>query len=185
MNYSKRWNLLISYNPNFVETYYKALYYIGQIKNSLSDDDLLSLFSYKEKTLKRSVNKKLSGNIDLDESLDSFLNVRFDGNKVANETNFIERFKTFLKGSHQTDKMLRSNKFKNLVIAFTSEEEWEKSEFDEETIEFIENLEMKDKNLSESDDQNSILGSDYELVLMLIVFKSGPCLKGNTKYSNK
>lgn len=180
MNHTKRWNLLICYNPSFITTYYKSLFYIGKIKDSLLKDDLISMFSYEGTTLKRSINKKTSGTIDLDENVDSFLNVRHDL-KMADETNFIQRFKTFLVGgSHtQTDNMLKTTKFKNLVIAFTTEKEWKKSEFDNDAVKFIEQLKIKNKDLSGNKTKDDVVGSSYKLSLILVVFNSVPCLRGN------
>jgi hypothetical protein len=49
---------LISYNPKFIEKYYKALYYISKVKDELQENDLVSFFTYTADKLKRSINRK-------------------------------------------------------------------------------------------------------------------------------
>jgi hypothetical protein len=57
-NFDIKWNLLISYNPKFIEKYYKALYYIAKVKDELQENDLISFFTYTTDKLKRSINRK-------------------------------------------------------------------------------------------------------------------------------
>lgn len=57
---------MVSYNPKFVEnimstsavSFTKPLYYISKIKESMVDDDIFTLFTYKEKKLKRLIDRK-------------------------------------------------------------------------------------------------------------------------------
>ena len=131
LNFNHQWNIMISYNARFVENFYKALYYIGDIKDCMLDHDLLTLFTYEKDTLKRSINKKFAKNIDLEDNIDNYLNTNPDI-KTNDKTNFVQRFYNYIKVSNnhfQTLQMLKDKTMKNLVVAFTSKKEWKETKF--------------------------------------------------------
>lgn len=170
LKFESKWNLIISYNPKFVEKYYKAIYYIDKIKEAMVDDDIISIFTYSDNKLKRSVNRKKVQNIDLDENFDNFLNAKFD---IAHtdSNNFFQRFKEFLKQNHEeTRKQLMSDKYKNLVIAFTSATEWSQSKMDEETDRFI--LSMRNDNATDEEALN--------VCVIVIIFPDQALLEGKS-----
>ncbi|CAI2380692.1 unnamed protein product [Moneuplotes crassus] len=154
MDFSKKWNVMISYNSSFINTFYKSLYYIETIKDIMSEEDMLTFFTYEKNSLKRSVNKKLVKNINFSDNVDNFLTIKPEVHS-ENQVNFMQRLCNFLEGTSnhkQTLEMLQSKEIKNLMIAFTSRKEWD-SVFNQDTCKFIERLKIptkEDKNGSDS-----------------------------------
>lgn len=137
------------------------------------DDDVLSFFTYDSSKLKRSVNKKLVQNIDLDENIDNFLNARLDISHPDN-LNFFQRFRVFLEKNHEeTKRQLMSDEFKNLIVAFTSKTEWAESKMDPATSAFIERMSTE----YEEDDA-------YKLCVIIVVFPDQQLLEGKSVYYN-
>mmetsp|Transcript_32253 Transcript_32253/g.28573 ORF Transcript_32253/g.28573 Transcript_32253/m.28573 type:complete len:272 (+) Transcript_32253:651-1466(+) len=172
---------MISYNAKFVQNFYKSLYYIGDIKDSMRDHDLLTLFTYEKNTLKRSINKKFAKNIDFEDNIDNYLNVKPDVEN-NNKTHFLQRFYNYIEKSSnhlQTSHMLKTDNIKNLVISFTSLSEWKEAKFDNEfkCLEFIDKLmiERNEVNFAHLA-QKKETEDNYNICMIIIVFPDKPMM---------
>ena len=67
-----KWNLLISIHPTFWEKYNKSLAYLNRIKESMRDDDTISLYTYSESKLKRGMHRRKANNINFEDNFDTY-----------------------------------------------------------------------------------------------------------------
>jgi len=165
-NFDKKWNMIISYNPKFIEKYYKALFYLGIIIDSMWDDDMVSLFTYSGDHLKRIINRKNVGNIDLDENIDNFLNVNF-GVDTPDTHDFLSRLEKFLTHKHfETKKFLMDSTYKNLIVAFTTTMEWKDKKMSSKVTSLIHSTRIEFFKKKQS----------LKLCLIIVMFDDQPLL---------
>lgn len=106
----------------------------------MKQDDLFSLYTYNGNKLRCTITRKKVENVNFDENMDTFLNAKFNDTCTDNK-NVLQRLNEYLRSNHHgTLKYLRSENYKNLVVAFTTESEWKDSELDTDTIDLIHSL---------------------------------------------
>ena len=131
-NIQKDWNVSIVYHPSYLEIYRYAQSYLNLIKEALKANDLFSLFAYNRDKLKKVVSTQKISNLNFEESLstyscnDTLLRKRYSSNLFERMDNYIKKFKS-------QDKPLgnfNNEQYRNLLVAFTTDKEWEKFTFD-------------------------------------------------------
>ena len=134
----------------------------------------MTLLMYTKLNMKKCIDKKVSKHINLEDNMENFLFSKredLDNEKL----NFFQRFSNYLNQQHPdqdkyketkmrqfTEKQLKSSHYKNLAIAFTSIDEWEKSKVDDKMREFFERV-----KIDKFEDDESI-----KCLFIIIVFKS-------------
>ena len=130
-NIQKDWNVSIVYHPSYLEIYRHAQSYLNFIKEALKANDLFSLFAYNRDKLKKVISTQKISNLNFEESLstyscnDTLLHKRYS-------SNLFERMDKYIKfKSHDNLPGSFYNKHnRNLLVAFTTDKEWENFTFD-------------------------------------------------------
>lgn len=141
---------MVCYHPIFSEKYYLAQIFLNKFKEELTQNDTLSLFSYSRRKLKKNLDRKYIDNINLEENIDTYLKTDVSiENRYS--LNFFQRLWNYLDHNHdETIKQLCSKNYKNLIIAFTSENEWKNFNLDRKTKEFLRKLEIDKEKFGDS-----------------------------------
>ena len=141
---------MVCYHPTFSEKYYLAQIFLNKFKEELTQNDTLSLFSYSRRKLKKNLDRKYIDNINLEENIDTYLKTDVSiENRYS--LNFFQRLWNYLDHNHdETIKQLCSKNYKNLIIAFTSENEWKNFNLDRKTKEFLRKLEIDKEKFDDS-----------------------------------
>lgn len=101
LDFKSAWNIFISYNPQFAERYHKSLVYINKIKEAFNDNDMLSILTYTDNKLKRSIDKKRTENINFDDNIDMFLSMEFSKAEKYS-VNIFQRLNEYLRLHYET-----------------------------------------------------------------------------------
>ena len=130
-NIQKDWNVSIVYHPSYLEIYRHAQSYLNLIKEALGANDLFSLFAYNRDKLKKVISTQKISNLNFEESLstyscnDTLLRKRYS-------FNLFERMDKYIKFKSQKKPLgnFNNKQYRNLLVAFTTDKEWEKFTFD-------------------------------------------------------